>query len=123
MKRKSRLSGIREEILKEWRGGEETTNLDRGIHKADQFIAAILKSAGAVDGLDEDQVKSAWKELAGDFISQHTEPVSVKNGNLVLRVNQPTMRFHLEQMKPMLLKRIQEQLGKDRIKVIKFHLG
>ena len=123
MKRKSRLSGIREEILNEWRGAEEATNLDRGIHKADQFIAAILKSAGAVDGLDEDQVKSAWKELAGDFISQHTEPVSVKNGNLVLRVNQPTMRFHLEQMKPMLLKRIQEQLGKDRIKVIKFHLG
>jgi len=123
MKRKSRLSGIREEILKEWRGCDEATDLTQGIHQAEDFINAVLKSAGAQDGLREDEVKSTWKELAGEFISQHTEPVSVKNGNLVLRVNQPTMRFHLDQMKPMLLKRLQEQLGKDRIKVIKFNIG
>ena len=104
MKRKSRLSGIREEILKEWRGCEEASDLNSGIHAAEEFISSILKSAGARDGLQEDQVRATWKELAGDFISQHTDPVSVKNGHLVLRVNQPTMRFHLEQMKPMLLK-------------------
>lgn len=123
MSRKPRTGGIREEILREWRGCEEAPDLNEGIHKAEKFIATILKSAGLEDGLNEDQVRSAWKELAGDFIARHTEPISVKNGHLVLRVTQPAMRFHLEQMKPMLLTRIRAQLGEERIKSVKFALG
>jgi predicted nucleic acid-binding Zn ribbon protein len=123
MTRKPRNGGIREEILREWRGCDEAPDLSDGIHSADKFIAAILRSAGLEDGLNEDQVRSAWKELAGDFIASHTEPVSVKSGNLVLRVTQPAMRFHLEQMKPMLLTRIRAQLGGNRVKSVKFTLG
>ena len=33
------------------------------------------------------------------------------------------MRFHLEQMKPELLRKIKERFGKDRIKSVKFQLG
>jgi predicted nucleic acid-binding Zn ribbon protein len=123
MNRKPRTGGIREEILREWRGCDEAPDLNEGIHKAEKFIASILKSAGLEDGLNEDQVRATWKELAGDFISRHTEPISVKNGHLVLRVTQPAMRFHLEQMKPMLLTRIRAQLGEERIKSVKFALG
>lgn len=123
MKRNPPKGAIRKEILSEWRGCEEATDLNQGIHPAEKFISAILRSAGAEDGLHEDQVRSAWKELAGDFIFRHTEPVSVKNGHLVLRVTQPAMRFHLEQMKPMLLTRIRAQLGENRIKSVKFALG
>jgi predicted nucleic acid-binding Zn ribbon protein len=123
MKRQPRPSGIHQEILREWRGCDEPTDLNAGIHSAEKFVSAILRMAGAEDGLHEDQVRAAWKELAGDFIDQHTEPVSVKNGVLVLRVTQPSMRFHLEQMKPMLLDRLRKQLGEDHIKSVKFTLG
>ena len=123
MKKKPRAGGIRDEILREWRGCEEALDLNAGVHPAGDFVSAILRAAGAEDGLQEDQVRSAWKELAGDFISRHTEPVSVRNGQLVLRVTQPAMRFHLEQMKPMLLGRIRAQLGEQRIQSIKFALG
>lgn len=124
MKRKPPRPGrIREEILQEWRGAEEPADLNAGIHLAEKFIVAILRAAGAEDGLHEDQVRATWKELAGDFIASHTEPISVKSGNLVLRVTQPALRFQLEQMKPMLLKRIRIQLGEDKVKSIKFTLG
>jgi predicted nucleic acid-binding Zn ribbon protein len=123
MKKLPRTSRIREEILQEWRGAEEPADLNAGIHLAKNFISAILRAAGAEDGLHEDQVRATWKELAGDFIARHTEPISVKGGNLILRVTQPTLRFQLEQMKPMLLTRIRTQLGEDRIKSIKFQLG
>jgi predicted nucleic acid-binding Zn ribbon protein len=123
MKQPPRASGIREEILREWRGCDEALDLNAGVHHAQQFISAILRCAGAEDGLHEDQVRATWKELAGDFIARHTEPVSVKNGHLVLRVTQPAMRFHLEQMKPMLLARIRGQLGENRIQAVKFTLG
>jgi predicted nucleic acid-binding Zn ribbon protein len=123
MKKPPRASRIREEILREWRGAEEPADLSAGIHLAQKFVAAILRAAGAEDGLHEDQVRATWKELAGDFIARHTEPISVKDGNLVLRVTQPALRFQLEQMKPMLLTRIRTQLGEGRIKSIKFQLG
>ena len=123
MKKPPRSSRIREEILREWRGAEEPADLNAGIHLAQQFVAAILRAAGAEDGLHEDQVRATWKELAGDFIARHTEPISVKGGNLVLRVTQPALRFQLEQMKPMLLTRIRDQLGEGRIKSITFQLG
>jgi predicted nucleic acid-binding Zn ribbon protein len=122
-KKPPRPGKIREEILREWRGGEEPDDLNAGIHLAQDFVTAILRAAGAEDGLHEDQVRATWKELAGDFIARHTEPISVKGGNLILRVTQPTLRFQLEQMKPMLQKRIRDQLGEDRIKSIKFQLG
>ena len=122
-KKPPRPGKIREEILREWRGAEEPTDLNAGIHLAEKFVAAILRSAGAEDGLHEDQVRATWKELAGDFIAAHTEPLSVKGGNLVLRVTQPALRFQLEQMKPMLFKRIREQLGENKVKSIKFQLG
>ncbi len=123
MKKPPRPGKIREEILREWRGADEPTDLNAGIYLADKFVAAILRSAGAEDGLHEDEVRATWKELAGDFIAAHTEPISVKGGNLVLRVTQPALRFQLEQMKPMLLKRIRTQLGENKVKSIKFQLG
>ena len=123
MKKPPRAGSIRKEILQEWRGAEEPADLNAGIHLAENFIAAILRAAGAEDGLHEDQVRATWKELAGDFIARNTEPLSVKGGNLVLRVTQPALRFQLEQMKPMLLARIRSQLGEGRIKTIKFQLG
>jgi predicted nucleic acid-binding Zn ribbon protein len=124
MKRKPPRPGrIREEILREWRGADEPDDLNAGIQLAGKFVAAILRAAGAEDGLHEDQVRATWKELAGDFIARHTEPSSVKGGNLVLRVTQPALRFQLEQMKPMLLTRIRTQLGENKVKSIKFQLG
>jgi predicted nucleic acid-binding Zn ribbon protein len=123
MNRKPGPGGIRKEILREWRGCDDALDLNAGVHAAGTFISAILRFAGAKDGLDEDQVRATWKELAGDFIARHSEPVAVKNGHLLLRVTQPVMRFHLEQMKPMLLARIRSQLGEERIKSVKFTLG
>ncbi len=114
---------IRREILREWRGADEAADPNAGIHTAGQFVHSILRAAGLEDGINEDELRAAWKELAGDFIARHTEPLSVKGGHLVLRVTQPAMRFHLEQMKPMLLTRIRGQLGEDRIKSVKFTLG
>jgi predicted nucleic acid-binding Zn ribbon protein len=116
-------SRMREEILVEWRGAEEPANLNAGIHQAQQFIAAVLRSVGAEDGFQEDQIRAIWKQLAGDFIARHSEPVSVTSGQLVLRVTQPALRFQLEQMKPMLLARIRTELGETRIQSIKFQLG
>jgi predicted nucleic acid-binding Zn ribbon protein len=123
MPAKSRRDKIREQILREWRGIDEPLDLNGGIHRPGENIDAILRRFGIQEGLDEEQVKATWRELAGDFIATHSAPDSVKDGQLVLRVTQPAMRFHLEQMKPMLLERLRGRFGPDRIRTIRFVLG
>jgi predicted nucleic acid-binding Zn ribbon protein len=119
----ARAARIRSRILSEWRGADEALDLQSRVHRAGTFVDAILKSAGLAEGIQEQELKTAWREIAGEFIARNTEPASVKNGALVLRVTQPAMRFQLEQMKPMLLGRIREHQGTARIQSIKFTIG
>lgn len=119
----TRQQGIHDELISEWLGCDKPTNLAKNVSTASDWVDEILRKQFFADNLDEEAVKSAWKEVAGDFIGANTEPVSVKEGHLVLRVTQPAMRFHLEQMKPELLKSIKARFGAGKIKSIRFNLG
>ncbi len=122
-KNPTRKEGIHDELMREWLGCDKPTSLSKNISEAADWVDGILKKQFFADNLDEDALKSAWKEIAGDFIGAHTEPVSAKEGHIVLRVTQPAMKFHLEQMKPELLKNIKVRFGAGKIKSIKFNLG
>jgi predicted nucleic acid-binding Zn ribbon protein len=119
----TRQQGIHDELISEWLGCDKPTNLAKNVSTAGDWVDDILRKQFFTDGLNEEEVKSAWKEIAGDFIGANTEPVSVKEGHLVLRVTQPAMRFHLEQLKPQLLKTIQARFGKSKVKSIRFNIG
>lgn len=120
---KAGRKNIHEELISEWLGCDKPLNLGKNVSEAGAWIDDILKKQFFAESLNEEEVKSAWKEVAGDFIGANTHPVSVKDGNLVLRVTQPAMRFHLEQMKPELLKKIKARFGANKIKSVKFTLG
>lgn len=119
----SRHARIRQQVLSEWRGMDAPIDLGAGIHHPSEQIPSILKRFGIQEGLDEEQVKNAWRMLAGEFIATHSQPHSVKNGELLLHCTQPAMRFHLDQMKPMLLTRLQSELGSEKIRSIRFMHG
>ncbi len=123
MAAKSRRQRMRERILREWRGVDEPLDPQEGMHIPVDALDGLLHRLGIQNGLDEQRVKDAWRELAGDFIAAHSVPASVSGGLLVVRVTQPAMRFHLEQMKPMLLQRVGGLLGEGRIHGIRFSLG
>ena len=61
--------------------------------------------------------------VAGDFVSKHTVPESIRAGVLVLRVLQPAMKFHLQQMSGKLLENMRQELGDGVVKQIKFVIG
>jgi hypothetical protein len=100
----TRRDRIHEEILSEWFGCEKPIKLDANISEAADWIDVILKKLLVTDSINEEEILTAWKEIAGDFIGNNTQPVSAKEGHLILRVTQPAMRFHLEQMKQELLR-------------------
>lgn len=123
MAKESRLEAMRRAILRDWRGGDEPARLDDRLHLPKEFLAGILRQAGATEGIDEERLRAMWKEVAGDFVSRHANPVSLKNGCLTLHVLQPAIRFQLEQTKAVLLRNIQAAAGEGLVKSIRFAVG
>jgi predicted nucleic acid-binding Zn ribbon protein len=123
MAKESRLEAMRRAVLRDWRGGDDPAHPDECLHLPKEFLAAILRQAGATEGIDEERLRAMWKEVAGDFVSRHATPVSLKGGCLTLHVLQPAIRFQLEQTRVVLLKNIQEAAGPGVVKSIRFAVG
>lgn len=112
----------REQNLREWRGNR-VLDPNRNIHEASEHLDKLLAKMGVKGGLDEQRLRQAWVKVAGEFVAKHAEPESLKNGVLVLTVIQPSMRFHLEQMKGQLLKNFRAELGEGVVKQVRFKVG
>lgn len=106
-----------------WFGAPAPLDLNRNVTRASDHLEKILETIGIQGGLAEDEIKAAWSKLAGEMIARQTEPVSLRRGCLTLKVTQPAMRFHLEQLKPSLLKKLQTELGADQISSLRLTLG
>lgn len=120
---RNRAEAIRRSILREWRGGDEPPDLDARVHRCEDFLAAVLKAAGASEGIGEERLREVWRDIAGDFVARHASPESLREGCLTLKVLQPAMRMHLEQMKSPLLAKLQDALGREAIRSIRLALG
>lgn len=114
---------MRADIVSQWVGASRPLDLNKNITEASAHIEAILDAIGVRGGLDEERVKEAWTSLAGDLIAKQTEPVSLRKGCLTLKVLQPAMRYHLEQLKPGLLRKLQKELGGENVTSLRLTIG
>lgn len=114
---------MRADIISQWVGAKRPLDLNKNISEAAAHIEAILESIGIRGGLDEERVKEAWSSLAGELIAKQTEPVSLRKGCLTLKVLQPAMRYHLEQLKPGLLRKLQSELGEENVTSLRLTIG
>jgi len=114
---------IRAQVVREWVGASRPLDLEKNVSEAGEWLERILEKIGVHSGLEEDRVKETWRELAGDLIADQVAPVSLKRGCLTLKVLQPSMRYHLEQLKPQLLKNLQAELGEDHLKSLRLTIG
>ena len=117
------LKRVRNQLLTEWRGGVNPPSPTRNIHQPGEFLSELLKSVGLSEGINADKLKESWSVVAGEFVSKHTVPESIRGGVLVLRVLQPAMKFHLQQMSGKLLENMRQELGDGVVKQIKFVIG
>lgn len=113
----------RARILTEWRGGVDPPKLTRNVHQPGEFLADLLKVIGLSEGIEEERLREIWGRVAGDFVARHTVPESIRDGILILRVLQPAMKFHLQQMSGKLLENLRRELGSDTVKQVIFKIG
>lgn len=72
------------------------------------------------DYLDEVKALNAWKQVVGPFIASHTIDLSIKNQVLLVRVDSDVLRNELCYSKSLLLKNLNERVGKEVITEIVF---
>lgn len=90
---------------------------------ASDLVEKVLSQLKLGEGVAEGKLRAAWGEVAGEFIASQTEPVSLENGILTLRVLQPAMRFHLEQSRGEILARLRKALGGTKLKQVRLTIG
>lgn len=114
---------IRAQVLRDFRGIGEPLDLEANVSTPADVLNDILKDLRLTEGIEESRLRGAWTEVAGEFVGRQTEPVSLRQGKLTLKVIQPSMRFHLEQTKKDLLRRLQQKLGGNTIREVQLILG
>lgn len=91
-------------------------------------IANILKDVFVcleknLTGEDKDVFK-AWDKIAGRRIKMHTRLAGFKNDKLIINTESSCWLFELKtKHKERLLKRLKKEVGRDKIKDIKFNIG
>lgn len=107
------------EVVNDWQQGQTPMPTGENASIAADWVGAILAGLNLSEGLEESRIRDGWRVVAGDFVAAQTEVISLKKKVLVLRVMQPAMRFHLEQSKGELLRKVQQELGKDSVKEVR----
>lgn len=107
------------QVMRDWQQGENPLPTGLNASKASDWVEAILSGLNLSEGLEESRIRDGWRVVAGDFVASQTEVVSLKRKVLVLRVLQPAMRFHLEQSRGELLRKVQQELGKESVREVR----
>ena len=112
------------QVLAEWRRYREPRSIEANLSAATDSVAKVMESMQLADQLGEEKIKEAWAEVAGEFLAKQSVPDSLRKGVLKVRVIQPAVKFTLErELKAQLLKRLQDQLGRELVKELKFFIG
>lgn len=67
------------------------------------------------DYVDELKVINSWSKVVGQFIASHTIDLAIRNHVLFVRVDSDALRSELSYSKSLLLKNLNEMVGKEVI--------
>jgi len=65
------------------------------------------------DYVDELKVINSWKKVVGPFIASHTIDLAIRNHVLYVRVDSDALRSELSYSKSLLLKNLNDLVGKE----------
>ena len=83
-----------------------------------ELIKEFFEQHRGSNYLDEMTVVNSWSKVVGPFIASHTIDLSIKNGVLFVRVDSDALRSELSYSKSLLMKNLNEMVGKEIVKEI-----
>ena len=83
-----------------------------------ELIKEFYEQHRGSDYLDEVKIINSWPKVVGPFIASHTIDLSVKNHVLFVHVDSDALRNELSYSKSLLLKNLNEIVGKELLNEI-----
>ena len=80
----------------------------------------LMGGLGIKKKIDEYQAVVQWAKIVGDHIAKFSEATRIKQGVLFVRVNVSTWRNELQLRKPEIIRKLNNALGDELVKDIKF---
>ena len=91
----------------------------------EQRISDLIRQFVASNGKDElfreRKVLSIWPSVMGDYITNNTSSVSIKQGVLYVKVLNASLRFELNTSRSLILKKVNDAVGGEVVKSIVFN--
>jgi len=117
---------LRARVLNEWRPffGDVHAPGFKSASSANQLVPLVMKQLGLEDRLQQSQVFFLWPTIVGSDIARHAQPVSLRNGLLVVACDHPMWLQEITRYsKPLILQKVQERFGKKVVRDISFRIG
>jgi Dna[CI] antecedent, DciA len=83
-----------------------------------EAIKTFIEENHLQKGIDEIQVKEAWKAIMGKSVNKYTTAIQLKNDTLIVTLSSSVLREELSYGKTAIIKLINEALGRNVIKEI-----
>ncbi len=115
---------LRAQVLRELRPFAASESHAKTAASLGKLVPGVMKGLGLEQRLQQSQVFFLWPQIVGADIAQHAQPVSLRNGNLVVAVDHPIWLQELSRYhKTLLLQKIKERIGNKAIRNIVFRIG
>jgi predicted nucleic acid-binding Zn ribbon protein len=104
--------------------GHDSRAIDRGVKRAQPVVESLIKKLGLQERVRQSTLSSNWPQIVGDGVAKHAQPVSLRNGTLIVAVDHPVWLQELERYhKALLLQKLQQHLGAQTIRKLIFRIG
>jgi predicted nucleic acid-binding Zn ribbon protein len=88
---------------------------------ASEALKKLLGKLGLTERLNEQEIRNAWREIVGDFLAEHSLPISIREGVLTVQVIQPAVRYELDRSwKRSILRKLQARFGARIVREVRF---
>ncbi|MFL6582973.1 MAG: DciA family protein [Chthoniobacterales bacterium] len=117
-------ASLRARVMAEWRGLPDRKPRPDRWQSAAQLVPSVIQQLGLRERLRESEVIEAWSKIVGDFLADHSAPVTLRDGILIVRVLQPALHYELETVsKADILRKLKTRFGAKTIRDIRFRVG
>ena len=83
-------------------------------------IDSMLRKFGIENAIAQNKALNIWSEIVGEKVAKHTEPNRVEHGIMIIKVSSPTWRQELYFQKTEIIKKINNKIGRNVIRDIRF---
>lgn len=91
--------------------------------RVDEPLARLLRHLGVPESSALSTLTDAWAELVGPTMAEHTDPVTVHHGTLVVRVDDPAWAAQLRWMQAQLVERLAATPAFESVQRIELRVG